>query len=97
MSYMTYKKAKELTLIDYSKKDIETLLKKRVEIIDALRLCSGIETAREYGLLLQAIDGGFYIDATTHSIKGFAPRDAFLAQNLKTSYEKINEILGRKK
>lgn len=89
--YMTYAKAQKLAHENYETyTDIGKLQSKRVLLLDAIRRADSTE-AQENGLLQNAFDGGFFVDATTQSSTGFVPRDMFLALNLKTSLREADK------
>ena len=79
---MKYKTARELVSIDVGTLPLEKLQRHRVRLIDAWR-----ESCAECGMG-QAVHDGFYIRVLCDQGNGYAPRDIFLTQNLKTAFEK---------
>lgn len=79
---MRYATARKLALVDVNDLPLEALQRHRVRLIDAWR-----ESCAEYEVG-QAVHDGFYVRVLCDQATGYAPRDIFLTQNLKTAYER---------
>lgn len=85
--YFSFRKAKELTRINYFYLSSDQLQKKIVILRDFVRYTT--YTTIYLDILVQ---GGYYVSALTHASQGLYPRDSWLAQNLKISLDEAIKI-----
>lgn len=80
--YFTLKKAQDLVRTNFKLLSDEQLQKKFVMLRDFERYTNNTQAYMEI-----LINGGYFVNASTHASTGLAPKDIWLAQNLKTALD----------
>lgn len=85
---MNIRKAKSLYALNIENMSYESLLKHRVNLIDAWR-----QSRADYGFR-EAVKNGFYASIASESASGYSPKDIWLTHNIEERLGEVESLLS---